>query len=105
MFALDAENAALDLEGKLVGLAVGSPTAIVKGIEAAFLVAVEDLVAGDTRNAELTAEGAIFSPSSSRAMNLRRSSMVLHSFQGIRGLPKYPMCKPCVRYKLTAMCR
>jgi transposase len=32
--------------------------------------------------------GAIFSPSRSRAMNLRRSSIGLHSFQGIQGPPQ-----------------
>jgi len=47
VFALDAENAALDLEGQLVGLAVRPPATIVEGIQATFLVAVEDLVAGD----------------------------------------------------------
>jgi hypothetical protein len=46
VFSLDAENASFDLEGQLVGLAVGSPAPIVEGIETTFFVAVEDLVAG-----------------------------------------------------------
>src|SRR5215475_10259488 len=46
--------------------------------------------------------GAIFSPSSSRAMNLSRSSMWLHSFQGIFALPqKARLCNPCLRNELS----
>src|ERR1700681_4138415 len=45
---------------------------------------------------------AIFSPSSSRAMNFSRSSMELHSFQGIFALPqKAPLCNPCLRNELS----
>lgn len=85
---LDAEDGALDLVGQAVGLPVGRPAAVVEPIQTAFLVAVEDLVAGDPRNAELPARGAIFSPSWRRAMNLRRSSIGLYSFQGIWNSPK-----------------
>jgi hypothetical protein len=44
--------------------------------------------------------GAIFSPSSRQATKIRRSSVGLHSFQGIRALPKCRMCKPCARNNL-----
>src|SRR5207253_6061689 len=45
---------------------------------------------------------AIFSPSSSRAMNLSRSSIGLHSFQGIFALPqKALLCNPCLRNELS----
>ena len=44
---LDAQNGALDLEGQPVGMPVGSTAAIVEAIQATFLVAIEDLVAGD----------------------------------------------------------
>ena len=53
---LDAENAALDLEGQLVGMPIGPTAAVIEGIQAAFLVAVEYLVAGDARDAELPAQ-------------------------------------------------
>src|SRR5262249_18950500 len=44
----------------------------------------------------------IFSPSSSRAMNLSRSSMRLHSFQGTFALPqKARLCNPCLRNELS----
>src|ERR1700681_1845964 len=45
---------------------------------------------------------AIFSPSSSRAMNFSRSSIGLHSFQGTFALlAKSPMCNPCARNELS----
>src|SRR3984893_7908962 len=45
---------------------------------------------------------AIFSPSSSRAMNLSRSSIWLHSFQGTFALlAKGPVCNPCLRNELS----
>src|SRR5713226_2161594 len=45
---------------------------------------------------------AIFSPSSNRAMNLSRSSMRLHSFQGIFALPqKAQLCNPCLRNEVS----
>src|SRR5580704_12448748 len=47
---------------------------------------------------------AIFSPSSSRAMNLRRSSMSLHAFQGILRSPqKALLCNPCLRNELSPL--
>src|SRR5216683_2227497 len=45
---------------------------------------------------------AIFSPYSNRAMNLSRSSMRLHSFQGIFALPqKAQLCNPCLRNEVS----
>src|SRR5437588_9808531 len=47
---------------------------------------------------------AIFSPSSSRATNLRRSSIGLHSFQGMFALPqKARLCNPCLRNELSPL--
>src|SRR5205823_7403951 len=47
---------------------------------------------------------AIFSPSSSRAMNFSRSSIGLHSFQGIFALPqKARLCNPCARNELSPL--
>src|SRR3954454_9818528 len=46
--------------------------------------------------------GAIFSPSSRRAINFSRSSMGLHAFQGILRSPqKARLCNPCLRYELS----
>ena len=56
VFALDAENASLDLEGQLVGMPIGPPASVIKAIEAAFPIAIEDLVARDARDAELPAQ-------------------------------------------------
>src|SRR5712692_4287163 len=45
---------------------------------------------------------AIFSPSSSRATNLSRSSIGLHSLQGTFALlAKGPVCNPCLRNELS----
>src|SRR6185437_2883409 len=45
---------------------------------------------------------AIWSPSSSRATNFSRSSMGLHSFQGILLSPqKAQLCNPCLRNELS----
>src|SRR5262249_25934750 len=47
---------------------------------------------------------AIFSPSSRRATNLRRSSMGLHSFQGILlSRQKARLCNPCLRNELSPL--
>src|ERR1700751_4683009 len=47
---------------------------------------------------------AIFSPSSSRATNLSRSSIGLHSFQGILLSPqKAQLCNPCARNELSPL--
>ena len=54
---LDTQNSAFDLEGQLVGLTIGPPATIVQGVQTAIFVTVEDLVASDTGDAELTAQG------------------------------------------------
>src|SRR6516164_5215520 len=48
--------------------------------------------------------GAICSPSSSRAMNFSRSSIGLHTFQGILRSPqKAQLCNPCLRNELSPL--
>src|SRR3954452_520972 len=50
--------------------------------------------------------GAIFSPSSRRAIHFSRSSMGLHAFQGILRSPqKARLCNPCLRYELSPLSR
>jgi hypothetical protein len=60
MLLLDAQDHPLDLKWQLVGLPVRCLAAIVEPIEAAFLVAIEDLVAGDPGDPELAAHGCHF---------------------------------------------
>ena len=53
---LDREDRAFHLERELVGVPIGSATAVPKRVEAALLVAIENLVAGDSGNTELAAQ-------------------------------------------------
>ena len=108
LLALEGDDQALDLGRQLVGVAHRPARAVAQGLEAMLLVAIEDLVAGLARDAELATDLAMASPSRSRATNRRRSSMTEHSFQGIRHLPPgMPggRCYPCVRYVLSPMSR
>jgi hypothetical protein len=57
---LELNNQLLDLKGQLVRLPVGPPTAIGQSIEAAVLVALEDLVAALARDIELPAKRHLF---------------------------------------------
>jgi hypothetical protein len=54
--ALEPHDQLLDLQGQLVGLPVGPPTAIGQSFEPGILVTLVDLVAGLARDIELSAE-------------------------------------------------
>ena len=54
--ALELHDQLLDLQRQLVGLPVGSSTAIGEPFEPAVLIALEDLVAGLARDIELAAQ-------------------------------------------------
>lgn len=56
----DAQDAAFDLERQAVGMPVRSTAAVIQRIEATFLVAVEDFVAGDTGDPEFPAQWGHF---------------------------------------------
>ena len=56
LVALEADDQALDLRRQLVGVAHRPARAVAQGLEAVLLVAVEDLVAGLARDAELAAD-------------------------------------------------
>ena len=43
---LDVQNVVLHLKRKLVGIAIGTTASVGKPVNAAFLIAIEDLVAG-----------------------------------------------------------
>ena len=83
LLALEPDDQALDLRRQLVGVAHRPPRAVAQCLQAVFLVAVEDLVAGLARDPELPASSVIASPSSSRATKRSRSSITEHSFHGI----------------------
>src|SRR5690349_20891059 len=53
---LQSDDQRLDLEGKLVGMTVGSTRAICPGFKATAVVALEKLVAGLAGDAELPAQ-------------------------------------------------
>src|SRR5208282_4957361 len=56
MLLLHVQDEVLDLKGKLVGIAIWTPTAVGQSLKAAILITVKDLVAGLARNAELPAK-------------------------------------------------
>ena len=62
MFALDPKNAALDLKGQLVGLAIGPPASVIEAIKAAFLIAIVDFIARHPGDPELPAQGGHLLP-------------------------------------------
>ena len=44
VLVLDVQNVVLYLKGKLVGVAIGTPASVGEPVNAAFLIAIEDLV-------------------------------------------------------------
>src|SRR5580704_2018103 len=50
------QNVVLDLKWKLVGVTIGTPASVREPVNPAFLVAIEDFVAGFARNPELPAQ-------------------------------------------------
>src|SRR5688572_26449519 len=72
---LQLHDPRLDLEGQAVGLPVRPPRPIGEPVQTAVLVAGEDLVTGlEISNSRHST--AIFSPSSNRATNRSRSSIL-----------------------------
>ncbi len=56
VLTLDVQNVVLYLKRKLVGIAIRTPASVGEPLNAAFLVAIEDLVARLTGNAKLPAK-------------------------------------------------
>src|SRR6202046_1964469 len=79
---LYVQDKILDLKGKPVGVAERTPAAVRQPLNAALLVAVENLVARLARNPKLPAKFRMASPASRRATNCILSSVTEHSFQG-----------------------
>ena len=56
VLVLHVQNVVLDLKGKLVGIAIGTAASVGESLHAAFLIAIEDLVAGLAGDPELPAQ-------------------------------------------------
>ena len=95
---LDAEDRPLDLKRQLVGLPIRGLAAIVEPVEAAFLVAIEDLVAGDPGDAELAAHWRHLLAFQQAGYE---AEAFIHRFTLVPGHlgapPNAEMCKPCAR--------
>src|SRR5579864_2151976 len=105
--ALGRYDGGFDLLGQLVGVSVGAPGPIREPLQSAFLVTLEDLVAGFAGDLKLPAKRghalAVFEPNhESYAFVHNRTFLLWHptpaSFQGKK-------CNPCLRYVLLPMCR
>src|SRR5580693_806844 len=71
------------LKRKLTGVTIWTAASISEPLNTAFLITIEDLVAGLAGDTELLHSSAIGSPASRRATNCNLSSITEHSFQGI----------------------
>src|SRR6202040_2319007 len=56
VFALHVQDKVFHLKGKLMSIAIGTAASVRQPLNTAFLVAIEDLIAGFARNAELPAQ-------------------------------------------------
>ena len=53
MRVLHVQDVVLQLKGQLIGIAIGTSASVGEPVNAAFLIAIEDLVAGLARDPEL----------------------------------------------------
>ena len=56
MLAFYVQDVVLNLERKLVGIAIGAATSIAEPFKTAFLITIKDLVPGFARDAEFPAK-------------------------------------------------
>src|SRR5208282_6141788 len=56
VLTLHVQNIVFHLEGKLVGVAIGTPASIGQSVHPTFLIAIEDFVAGLTGDTKLPAK-------------------------------------------------
>src|SRR6267143_560638 len=109
LVALGRDDQALDLPRQLVGVANRPARTVGQGLEAVFLVALEDLVAGLARNAEratdLAHRFAVQQLSDEpQALVHHRTLLPRHPHLPRKGR-KGERCYPCVRYDLSPMSR
>ena len=64
MLTLHIQDVVLHLKGQLIGIAIGTSASVGEPVNAAFLIAIEDLVAGLARDPELSAQIPMGSPAS-----------------------------------------
>src|SRR5262249_16907910 len=106
LLALERQDQAFDLRGQLVSVADRPPATIGEGLEPVLFVAIEDLVTGFSRDAELATDvGHRFAVQQSR----HEPKALFHHrtlLPGHRHLPhRSAECYPCVRYVLSPMSR
>jgi hypothetical protein len=108
LVALEADDQAFDLGRQLVGIAYRSARAIAERLEAVLFVAVEDLVAGLARDAELPADlghRVTVQQSGDKSQTLVHYRTLLPGHRHLPpGMPG-GRCYPCVRYKTSPMSR
>lgn len=73
---LQPDDQRLNLDGQLIGVAAGPARAIREPFVAAVAIALEDFIPGFREMPKSSQRCEIASPSSSRAMNFTRSSMM-----------------------------
>jgi len=56
VLTLHVQNIVFHLEGKLVGVAIGTPASIGQSVHPTFLIAIEDFIAGLTGDTKLPAK-------------------------------------------------
>jgi hypothetical protein len=94
MLMLYVENVILHLKGKLVSVAIGTPASVGQPVHPAFLIAIEDLVAGLARNAEFPAQ--IRHRLASQPPSHKLNSFIHHRTL----LPRHPLSSPTKREKV-----
>jgi len=104
VLVLYVQDEVFHLERKSVGVAIRASASVRQPLHAAFLITIEDLIAGLAGEMPNSLQSsAIASPASRRATNCSLSSIAEHSFQGITPYPYgekvSPMCPvQCVTY-------
>jgi len=99
---LQAHDQRLDLEGKLVGLPIRPARAIRQSLKATVVVAVNKLVAGLARDAELPAQPRHLLPFQHAGNELQS---LVHGFAHLPGHLRSPqkpqLCYPCARNEVS----
>src|SRR5262249_8113599 len=108
MLSLHVEDVVLHLKGQLIGIAIGSPASIRQSFNPAFLIAIENFIAGLTGNTELPAQFRHRFAGDAASDKLKsfvhyRTLLPRHGYTSspYRGRK----CNLCVRYELLPMCR
>src|ERR1700730_5621845 len=103
---LGGNDGRFDLLRQLVCISMRAPGTIREPLQSAFLIAVDDLVAGLAGNLKLAAQRghalAVFEPNhESYAFVHNRTFLPWHPTAPLTG----KKCNPCLRYVLLPMCR